>query len=93
MDSDLHLPLRKAPRERDSEYGHIFDDLARRWAVVENEHDRHHPERDRCGGVGGCSMMFAANQLESEMVDALTTWRQQLPIPRPLLKPFRENSE
>lgn len=26
-----------------SEYGASFDRLARRWAVIENEHDREHP--------------------------------------------------
>ncbi len=60
-----------------SVYGAEFDQLAERWRVVENEHDRHHPDRGRCGGVGGCSMMLAANQLESEMIDALGEWRKR----------------
>jgi hypothetical protein len=58
-------------------YGYDFDALATRWAIIENEHDRHHPDRNECGGVGGCSMMFAANRLESEMVDALKEWRKE----------------
>lgn len=62
-----------------SEYGTEFDRLTRRWAVIENEHDRHHPDRDQCGGVGGCSMMFAAVGLEHEMVDALEEWRTRNP--------------
>jgi hypothetical protein len=60
-----------------SEYGATFDRLARRWAVVENEHDRHHPDRGQCGGVGGCSMMFAAVGLQDEMIDALGEWRMR----------------
>lgn len=58
-----------------SHYGREFDQLANRWAALENEHDRVHPDRNECGGVGGCSMMFAAVGLEHEMVDALTVWR------------------
>lgn len=60
-----------------SAYGAKFDGLAQRWAVIENEHDRHHPDRNECGGVGGCSMMFAATGLEQEMIDALEEWRER----------------
>lgn len=59
-----------------SEYGNAFDRIAQKWAAIENEHDRQHPDRGMCGGVGACSMMFAANQIEGEMVDALTDWRR-----------------
>lgn len=59
-----------------SDYGAEFDRLARAWATVETEHDRQHPDRSECGGVGGCSMMFAAVTLEREMVDALNDWRR-----------------
>lgn len=62
-----------------SAYGAEFDRLAHRWAIIENEHDREHPDRDRCGGVGGCSMMFAAVTLEHEMIDALESWRRVAP--------------
>lgn len=58
-----------------SQYGTEFDDLAERWRVIENEHDRQHPDRSRCGGVGACSMTYAAVGLEHEMVDALRQWR------------------
>lgn len=58
-----------------SEYGEQFDDLLRRWMVIEDEHDRHHPDRGDCGGVGGCSMMFAAVGLQQEAIDALNEWR------------------
>lgn len=58
-----------------SEYGNQFDRLAARWAVLENEHDKQHPERDQCGGVGACSMMYAAVGLEQGMIDALSAWR------------------
>lgn len=60
-----------------SEYGNPFDRAVNRWAVLENEHDKQHPERDQCGGVGRCSMMFAAHHLEEEMIDALRVWRQR----------------
>ncbi len=58
-------------------YGPQFDQVASRWATLENEHDKQHPDRDQCGGVGRCSMMYAAVTLEEEMLDALKAWRQQ----------------
>jgi hypothetical protein len=58
-----------------SEYGAEFDRLVNRWKVIENEHDRDHPDRGQCGGVGGCSMMHAAVRLEQEMIDSLIEWR------------------
>ena len=60
-----------------SQYGAEFDRKAERWAALENEHDRQHPDRGDCGGVGVCSMMFAASMLEREMVDALILWRSR----------------
>jgi hypothetical protein len=62
-----------------SAYGGEFDRLAERWRVIEDEHDRQHPDRDECGGVGACSMMYASHQLEGEMVDALDEWRKRNP--------------
>ena len=59
-----------------SAYGAEFDELAQRWAVLENEHDKQHPDRDQCGGVGGCSMMYAAVGLEQAMVESLEKWRR-----------------
>lgn len=59
-----------------SEYGAQFDQVAHTWATLENQHDRQHPDRGECGGVGRCSMMYAANTLEQEMVDALRQWRE-----------------
>lgn len=56
-------------------YGTEFDCLANRWAIIENEHDKIHPDRSKCGGVGGCSMMLAAHDLMSEMEDRLVEWR------------------
>lgn len=61
------------------QYGAEFDRLAERWRVIENEHDRHHPDRSECGGVGGCSMMHAAVSLEHEMIEALEEWRDRNP--------------
>lgn len=61
-----------------SEYGIAFDRLAGRWAILEAEHDRHHPDRGECGGVGGCSMMFAAVGLKQEMIEELEIWREKL---------------
>lgn len=59
-----------------SEYGVVFDQLAEEWRVIENAHDREHPDRRLCGGVGGCSMMFTAVGLEHDMIDALEEWRR-----------------
>jgi hypothetical protein len=58
-----------------SRYGAQFDALADRWAALEAEHDQVHPERSECGGVGACSMMYRAHELETEMTDALEEWR------------------
>jgi hypothetical protein len=60
-----------------SEYSNQFDRLASRWAVLENEHDKQHPDRSECRGVGACSMMYAATVLEAEMIDALIVWRRR----------------
>lgn len=57
-------------------YGAAFDTLAAEWRIIENAHDREHPDRDACGGVGGCAMMRVAVDLEHRMVDELREWRQ-----------------
>jgi len=56
-------------------YGPEFDRLAKTWRVLENEHDKHHPDRSKCGGVGRCTRMRAAVDLEQEMIDRLEEWR------------------
>lgn len=56
-------------------YGAEFDRLADTWATIENEHDKQHPDRNSCGGVGGCTMMRAAHDLKWEMVEQLEAWR------------------
>lgn len=61
-----------------SVYGARFDSLAATWQFIENEHDKEHPDRNQCGGVGGCSLMMTAVRLQHEMIDALTEWR---PVP------------
>jgi hypothetical protein len=58
-----------------SPYGQGFDNLARRWEWNENEHDRMHPDRNACGGVGGCPMMREAAGLENAMIEQLNGWR------------------
>lgn len=58
-----------------SEYGAEFDRLATTWRVIEGEHDKQHPDRGDCGGVGACSMMAAAVDLEHSMIEALGEWR------------------
>lgn len=60
-----------------SQFGAQFDRTVERWAVLEGEHDRQHPDRDDCGGVGACSMMYAALTLEQEMIELLRVWRQR----------------
>lgn len=64
-----------------SRYGSKFDRLAGRWAVVENEHELHHPDLNDCGeGPGArCSMLEAAHKLHAEAVEALEEWRRNLP--------------
>lgn len=58
-----------------SAYGAKFDSLAETWRVVENEHDKQHPDRGACGGVGACSMMAGAYDLMREMEEQLELWR------------------
>lgn len=54
---------------RASRYGADFDRLADTWATLEGEHDKQHPDRGECGGVGGCSLMMAGHDLEVAMID------------------------
>lgn len=61
--------------ELTSDYGPEFDRAANRWRALEREHDRIHPDRNECRGVGACSMMRAAYDIQMEMVDALNEWR------------------
>lgn len=58
-----------------SEYGSEFDRLARVWADLEQQHDRIHPDRSDCRGVGACSMMLVAHKLTEDMGDELEAWR------------------
>lgn len=58
-----------------STYGAEFDRHAQTWRTLEGEHDKIHPCRSDCGGVGGCSLMLAAHRLEEQMIDALINWR------------------
>jgi hypothetical protein len=58
-------------------YGAAFDRAADRWKAIEDEHDRIHPNRDECGGVGGCTMMRVAVDLEQQMLAELETWRRE----------------
>jgi hypothetical protein len=60
-----------------SQYGPEFDRLTARWRVLEGEHDRMHPDRDECGGVGGCTLMRAATDLEIQMITELESWRRE----------------
>jgi hypothetical protein len=66
-----------AKEARVSVYGNDFDQLAQEWAVIENAHDREHPDRGECGGVGACTMMRVAHILEGQMVEALEEWRKR----------------
>lgn len=60
-----------------SRYGAQFDQLADRWKSLEYEHDQVHPDRGDCGGVGGCSMMAAGHDLETQMIEQMDDWRLQ----------------
>lgn len=77
-----------------SAYGAAFDSAVHRWSVIENAHDKQHPDRSQCRGVGACSMMAAAVDLEHEMVDALDEWRRRAPdedgpVPGPVRRQLR----
>lgn len=61
------------------QFGKKFDDLVRAWATLEDQHDRIHPDRNECGGVGGCAMMFAAVGLQNEIVQEMHEWRRGMP--------------
>ena len=61
--------------EKPSRYGRAFDNWAEEWGRLENEHDKMHPDRNDCGGVGGCPMMRAAVEAEHMMIDLLGKWR------------------
>lgn len=58
-----------------SAYGAEFDRLVERWRTIEDVHDEQHPDRGECGGVGACSMMYAANDLQRKMMEQLEAWR------------------
>lgn len=83
--AQVHATLAVAARMREkpaevSRYGSEFDRLVSSWQALEDEHDPIHPDRDECGGVGGCPMMFAAVQLEARMIDELTEWRRSTAV-------------
>jgi len=63
-------------------YGEEFDQLAAEWRTLENAHDREHPDRGDCGGVGGCTAMLLAVDLQHRMMDALWEWRTREPAGR-----------
>ena len=75
MKQQVREPRVAGGRARPSRYGKTFDDLVERWALLEREHDEVHPDRDECGGVGGCSMLHRSVELRQLMVDALVDWR------------------
>lgn len=83
--AQVHATLALAARRREepagtSRYGSEFDRLVSSWQSIEDEHDQIHPDRDQCGGVGGCPMMFAAVGLETRMIDQLTEWRWSVAV-------------
>lgn len=59
-----------------SRYGAHFDNLAGEWARLENDHDKMHPNRSMCGGVGSCPMMREAHDIERTLIDLLNDWRK-----------------
>lgn len=75
MKQQVREPRVAGGSARPSRYGRAFDELTDRWALLEREHDAVHPDRDECGGVGGCAMMRRCVDLEHQLVDALVDWR------------------
>lgn len=63
------------PPATSSRYGKRFDERADEWACLENDHDKMHPGRDQCGGVGGCPMMREAVGIEQSLIELLESWR------------------
>lgn len=47
-------------------------DAIRQHADVVRGHDHVHPDRNVCGGVGGCALMMAEHKAEVEVIDCLT---------------------
>lgn len=64
-------------QEQPSRYGAKFDEWADEWAGLENDHDRMHPDRSACGGVGRCPMMREAVDIEHRLMDLLGQWRRR----------------
>lgn len=60
-----------------SVYGKAFDEWAGEYARLENDHDRMHPDRSDCGGVGGCPMMREAVDIEHKLINLLDVWRKR----------------
>lgn len=60
-----------------SRYGARFDEMADERARLENDHDKMHPDRGDCGGVGGCPMMRQAVDHEQHLVELLEKWRKR----------------
>lgn len=46
-------------------------DAIRRHADVVRGHDAVHPDRNDCGGVGGCNLMRAEHDAEVEVIGRL----------------------
>lgn len=46
-------------------------DRIRQHADVVRGHDAVHPDRNDCGGFGGCALMRAEHDAEQEITDAL----------------------
>jgi len=61
----------------ESRYGKAFDQVADEWARLEDEHDRMHPDRSDCGGVGACPMMAAAVDNQHTMINILNERRKR----------------
>lgn len=51
--------------------GERLTDSIRQHADVVRAHDAVHPDRNACGGVGGCAIMRAEHNAEEEVTDAL----------------------
>ncbi len=70
------MPTTRTPKDpTPSRYGEVFDATVDEWKRLENDHDRMHPDRSDCGGVGACPMMREAVGLEHRMVEILEDWR------------------
>jgi hypothetical protein len=49
-----------------------INEAIKQQSVVVRAHDHVHPDRNECGGVGGCALMMSEHDTEVELIRAFT---------------------